>query len=111
MSNAHATFLFRDGSKLYGEYAGTSDIMQTNMFDTVGEVVENWRKQEWRDCECPQTVLTECVAHTDYGGGFWWVGRCCLQCKTFIGPRDPFGEFVRITEGELPEATLAIWSS
>lgn len=110
MSHANATFMTRCGTMLFGEYNGTSDVMLTNMFHTHEEAIENWRKQEWRECECGQTKVTECVAHSDYGGGYWWKGTCCLQCNTFLGPLDPYGDDVCMTDGDLPNPNQVQWN-
>jgi len=88
MSHAHATFVFED-RVLFGEYNGTSDVMLPLMFDTKKGVSDHWRKQEWKDCDCGNDPVP-CAAHTDYGGGFWWIGEACLVCRVFVGPKMPF---------------------
>lgn len=91
MSHAHATFIFSDRGPLFGEYNGTSDVMLPLMFSSREQVDDNWRKQEWKNCICKGEPIS-CIAHTDYGGGFWWYGKACLACKIFIGPQMPFEE-------------------
>lgn len=102
MSHANATFVFADRPPLFGEYDGTSDVMLSQMFDTRDEVRKHWRKQVWKDCSCGGEPV-KCVAHTDYGLGFWWHGTACLKCRVFIGPKMPFDEECeRITDTEEP---------
>lgn len=89
MSHSSAQFRFKDGTEFHGEYNGTSDIMCPRMFETPEKRDEQWRKQEWpmSDCEHEKEV---CIAHADYGGGFWWEGTACRTCMVFCGPHDLF---------------------
>lgn len=100
MSHSSATFVF-DGVTLYGEYNGTSDVMLPNMYETMDEVEANWRKQQWRTCKCG-AIPVECLAHTYYGGGFWWHGTACMACRIFIGPLMPFDEDVTTFDSSEP---------
>lgn len=108
MSHANATFVFADRPSLFGEYDGTSDVMLPLMFGTRDEVREHWRKQEWRDCCCGGEPV-KCIAHTDYGGGYWWHGTACLKCGVFIGPKRPFDEECeRTMDSEEPPAASEV---
>lgn len=97
MSHAHATFVFADGTKLYGEYNGTADVMLPVMLDSKDEVLDGWRVHEWKECDCVGG-RTACIAHTEYGGGFWWHGEACLSCRVFIGPQCPYGNDFHLGE-------------
>jgi hypothetical protein len=83
MSHASAEFIFKDGTILYGEYNGTSNVMLSNMFNTYDEMLDKWREQEWRGCECPGEP---CVAMTNYADGEWWVGIACRKHMCFKEP-------------------------
>lgn len=76
---------------LHGEYDGTSDTMQPNMFLTTEERNEQWRKQKWKKCECESEKLP-CVVESHYGGGFSWDGSACKECMVFLGPYTPYDE-------------------
>ena len=106
MSHANATFVFADGSRLFGEYDGTSDVMNPLMFVNAQDRLEQWRKQVWKDCDCG-AAAEKCIAHTDYGGGFWWHGTACRKCGVFIGPKMPWDDGTDITHGkDAPEKAL-----
>lgn len=89
MSHASVDIKFKDGTILYGEYNGTSDIMLTNIFDTPEERNNMWRKQEWKTCKCNGEKI-ECDVISHYGGGSSWTGKACLQCKVYCGPYEPW---------------------
>lgn len=101
MSHANATFVFADRPSLFGEYDGTSDVMLPLMFDTRDQAADHWRNQEWKDCACGRESVN-CIAHTDYGLGFWWHAKACLTCGVFIGPKMPFDDDVETTDSENP---------
>lgn len=107
MSHSHATFIFADRSPLFGEYNGTTDIMLPLMFDAQEEVKKHWRQQKWKDCSCRRNPVA-CIAHTYYGGGYYWHGSACLTCRVFIGPKMPFDEGVTHFDSEQPPDSIDV---
>lgn len=99
MSHAHAQFIFSNGDVFFGEYDGTSDIMQPAMHRTPQEVDDHWRSDFWPECKC-ETPHEQCIAYTTYGGGFWWTGFACRVCMVFDGPSMPFYDNTSTIDGE-----------
>lgn len=89
MSHASADFVFQNGTVLYGEYDGTSDVMLSRMYGTPEERQENWRRQVWGTCECGAEPI-DCIVHCHYGSESTWPGKACLNCMIFIGPPNDF---------------------
>lgn len=105
MSHATATFVFRNGLYLFGEYNGTADVMLPRMYATTEERAANWRRQSW-DFECLHTG-EPCIAHTTYGAGWWWRGTACRKCMIFKGPRcwEDFSQ-LRVDAAEPPDPSI-----
>lgn len=86
MSHSMGTVYDTNGNVVaYFEYNGTSDVAVSHLCTTRDEVWETWREKTWRDCECglqPQAA----VLHSEYGGGFSWASRVCLNCRAIINP-------------------------
>jgi hypothetical protein len=76
---------FQDGTILYCEYDGTSDVMTPCLRETVEEVRENWRKKNWseHDETCTESEPVEVMSL--YGGAFLWHATACRRHKLLTG--------------------------
>lgn len=95
MSHASGAVKFVDGTILYFEYNGTTDVCIPPLWATQEEVEEHWRAEDARwDCICEVGVWEEVEIFTTYGGGFYWRGRACRGCNTIVdGLRPSFGVY------------------
>ena len=107
MSHASAQFHFVDGATLHGEYDGTSDIMLPWMYPTEEERSANWRRVgDWPSCDCKPEP---CIAHSDYGGGFCWLGEACRVHMIFVGPQSHYtDEYDEFDDREAHDAYQAV---
>lgn len=111
MSSGQATFVFSDGSKLYGIYHGTSDVMGALMFESEDAVSDGYSASynSIESAQCTEHKPVPCVAHTSYGGGFWWHGVACLQCKRFLGPFMPYEDHVEMESSDEPPSPTVVF--
>jgi hypothetical protein len=73
----------------YFEYNGTVDVALPAIWNTMDEVHDNWRKQEWRSCTCSTPQVSEVTLYSSYGSGFHWKSKACLSCRTIVSNHDP----------------------
>lgn len=78
MSHSIGAIRFSDGTIRYYEYNGTSDIVLSCHYSTVGEVSEHWRNQPDKYCICG--CEEEVSIYSSYAGGFYFKGKACRQC-------------------------------
>lgn len=79
MSHAMGCARFQDGSVLFFEYNGTSDVVQTALKRSAGDVERDWRSPA-NDAECACGGDEPVELMTYYGDGFSWFGRACPKC-------------------------------
>lgn len=85
MSNALATVIFKDGTKLYTQYQGSSDTFYRALFDTAEEAICYSRSkieeykilQRTEDMKAPENISV----YTNYGSGRWFDGTACKATK------------------------------
>lgn len=81
MSSGHLSAVrFPDGRVMFTTYSGTSDVLQSDLHDTIDEAAEAYRSPTWPADPCPCDLLV--VLHvvqvwTLYGGGFGWEAEAC----------------------------------
>lgn len=81
MSRAQGLVRFENGQIGHLIYNGTSDIMLPRYYDTNNKAGEAYRnKEDMFPDECTHKK-EKVVIYSDYGGGFWWNGTACTQCK------------------------------
>ena len=91
MSTCSAQVRFVDGTILYGEYHGTSDMMCDTLWEDYDQYLKHWKRQPKRECTCgkePEPVRVACC----YGNGFHWDGKDCKACRILIDGHDPYGD-------------------
>jgi len=86
MSNATGAVKFADGTIRYFEYAGTSDVCISHLYETTEDVSENWRNHEWLNCDCGKGEPVS--IYTQYGGGFYINGEACKHCNSLTTDTD-----------------------
>ena len=86
MSHSIGAVKFKDGEVKFYEYNGTVDVPISHIYDTVDEVNENWRNHEWVNCTCGKEEPVSIFS--DYGGGFYFDGLACKNCKSVCTPGD-----------------------
>jgi hypothetical protein len=64
----------------YFDYDGTCDIAIPNIYSSLEELRENWRKWPPYKCECDIDSLEDVILYTDYGNGWHWDAKVCLKC-------------------------------
>lgn len=87
---------FEDGTLLYAGYQNTSDVMNS----ILKESIEDYDDVTWgegRECICGNDEPVQIF--TNYGGGFYWKGRACKQCKVLTEGHDPFDPDIEIING------------
>lgn len=85
MSHAWGEVIVNGQSVGFYEYDGTADVPLTALRNSLEEVSEHWRGDNFRDCTCGQPA-TPAQIFSDYGGGFWWHGTVCLTCRCLCRP-------------------------
>lgn len=87
--------VIRDGKIIgYYEYNGTCDVLAGNLIcDTEDAVHEHWREQPWSECPHAADSHVPVVIYSSYGGGFYWDGKACMDCRI-------------VTDGLSPESTV-----
>lgn len=92
MSSAMAMVRFGDGTVLYGQYQGTSDVMLSELVDTHEELSRRWRDLGWKECSHPASGGGREFVHvwTQYGSGFHWWGVGCRRCKALVSGHMPY---------------------
>lgn len=99
MSHAKAVVKFSDGTVLFGEYDGTSDIVCSRLCDSLEEVYLSWRTADNTKCNCGKE---EPVSYfTDYGGGFYIDAIACKQCKSVR--TEDWEDFRTYSRDEVPD--------
>lgn len=99
MSHSHGMVKFTDGEILHIEYNGTVDVCLPNLYKTVEEVDENWRKQTWKMCSCQPISKEPCELATTYGDGWTWLAFACRKCMVITDrftPHDDNEEYSAI---------------
>lgn len=83
--------VYQDG-KLVGwsYYNGTADVLYSSIRQSLRDVC-NGIDEGWRNCTCGKPPL-DVILYSDYGGGFWWPAKACLECKAIIEPLMPFDQ-------------------
>jgi len=84
MSHAHGVVRLTDGKILFCEFNGTSDVILSRLYESSGEVEDNWRKQEWKfhPIDCNKIEDAEFV--TNYGVGWGWPVKVCRVCMLIV---------------------------
>ena len=90
MSTCGGQVRFADGTVMYGEYHGTSDLMADALWPTYDEFVAHWKRQPWRKCTCGNDEPVRIAS--EYGGSFHWDGRACKTCMVITDGHDPYGD-------------------
>lgn len=92
MSHSYGEIWSLAGNLLaYFEYNGTVDVCQSRLFNTREEVWANWRGKDFhRVCSCGQSQPV--LIYSEYGGGFYWEGKACLQCMAITDRLTPSSE-------------------
>jgi hypothetical protein len=85
MSHSLGALKFKDGTIRYYEYNGTSDIVISCHYETVQEVLDNWRSYKRNDCKCNNEE--DVSIYTSYGNGFYIDGKACKICNS-VRPND-----------------------
>jgi hypothetical protein len=92
MSHSEGQIWSRDGKFIgFFEYNGTVDVVCGRVYRTSEEMDENWRQDNHRRCKCGAEGAPA-VLYTNYGNGFYWDGRVCLECMA-------------VADGLMPEET------
>lgn len=86
MSHASGAVRFKDGTVMFYEYNGTSEVAVSHLYDNMQGVLDNWRKGEWLTCLCPNG-MEPVEIYSSYGGGFTYPGLACRTCRALLGPR------------------------
>lgn len=86
MSHASGAVKFGDGTVMFYEYNGTSEVAVSHLYDNMQGVADNWRNGEWLDCKCPKG-MEPVEIYSSYGEGFYWPGEACRTCRALHGPR------------------------
>ena len=70
----------------YGRYQGSADLAHPGLAPSI-----DWEAIgscfEWKPCEHDGV---EALIYSDYGGGFHWPGRVCLECWRINEGHDPW---------------------
>jgi len=75
----------------YFEYAGTSDIAVSHLYDSPAAVWHNKNTSKWLVCTCGNPPVSVMLM-TDYGGGrSVWPGEVCFECRAIVSG-DPYGD-------------------
>jgi hypothetical protein len=82
MSHATGAVRFSNNEIYYCEYNGTVDVMLPKLFNTYEEMEVEWRKQIWSVCKDKTHQHQVVEIATSYAGGFSWIGKACIICKT-----------------------------
>jgi len=94
MSHATGTVYSTDRSTILGyfEYNGTCDVACTAIQKTQEALNENWRGPGcMKECSCGKEP-TDVVLHSDYGSGFHWDSKACLECMAICGHLDKWAQ-------------------
>jgi len=89
MSHAGGQVKFSDGIIMHYEYDGTSDWCIPKLYDTHKEMWNNWRKYEYEETNC-EHELEDVIIYSDYGNGFYWLGKACRKCNMIIEGKNPY---------------------
>ncbi|TSC82425.1 MAG: Uncharacterized protein G01um101419_581 [Parcubacteria group bacterium Gr01-1014_19] len=89
MSHSHGEVIQEGKVVGFFEYDGTADVALSPIWDTRDEVDANWRIGLWTQCTCHQPS-TDVLLFTEYGGGFYWPAKACLNCKAITNEYSPF---------------------
>ena len=80
MSHSSGAVKFNDGEIWYYEYNGTVEFVIPHIYKNYKDMKEHWRDHEYKKCECGNKEKVE--IYSDYGGGFYFPGYACRQCKS-----------------------------
>jgi hypothetical protein len=90
MSNSVGLVKFPNDRVMFYEYSGCTDIAKPILYDTLTELLHNWRKpQEVNPCTHEGV---EVEIYSSYGEGFYWTGKACSTCCLITDKRMPFEE-------------------
>ena len=75
------------------EYNGTGDFAYRRIFPTHEELHRHWRTDHADDaaCSCGKEPVAV-ILYSDYGSGFNWDGKACLECCCIVEGNDPWPE-------------------
>ncbi len=91
MSHAQGEVIYAGKTVGWYEYNGTADVCCTRIFDSIDLLSEHWRKDVDAECKCGKKP-TPVILYTNYGGGYYWLGKACLQCKAIVEGLAPWDE-------------------
>lgn len=86
MSHAMGKIRFQDGEVWYYEYNGTVDYAISYIHRTKEDVIMYWRTYEHKECECGRKEPVS--IYSSYGGGFYFDGEACRNCKSLSHDHD-----------------------
>ena len=92
MSNALGAIRFRGGAIRFYEYHGGSDTMYGTHYATPQEAYPK-RSHPVMECVCGGEEAVEC--YSGYGGGFYFKGFACMNCRSCRG------EYTCVLDGEV----------
>ena len=91
MSRANGLIKFKDGSIKWTIYNGTVDQMHPLYYNTNEEAWKGYKHDDYPEV-CKHEKETVEI-YSDYGGGFYWEGKCCTTCKSIgYDYTDPYGD-------------------
>ncbi len=85
MSHSDGALKFEDGSIMYFEYNGTSNVCISATYKDRDDVSANWRDHKWKECTCGGEELVRVFA--SYGRGFSFDGLACKNCASLRAKR------------------------
>lgn len=94
MSHAVGEVISGESVLGYYEYDGTSDRVLPAIWNSQDDVVNHWRNQPERFCRCGHEPIPV-LLWSSYGGGFYWPGTACLECKAIVSVLTPYEHFER----------------
>lgn len=86
MSSARAEYFTPAGDFIgYGVYSGTSDVLAPAITREC-----DWAEGGWELLAACQHEGEEAIVYSDYGGGSYWPGRVCRECRIWKGELSPY---------------------
>ena len=101
MSHAVGIVFSKENEILYYyEYNGTVDLIEPKLYDTLDELMKNWRRDDVL-ASCKDTTHTKIPVfiHSSYGWDEYWDGLICKECKIIISP------LMNVEEDDWPNKT------
>lgn len=97
MSNSNGEVRFNDGSIKHFEYDGNSDICIPKLYDTYDEMIDNWRKYNYKENNC-EHIEEPVEIYTSYDA-IYWNGTACRKCMMIIKGEEPYEDDIDYTDG------------